>query len=197
MKKILSIALIAALVATSAFAVSFTGSAEVKSSFNFDDKTYGIGNTPATELKWSWAIDGGEGASAGEAKLYAEIAGTWTVDFNSDEEAVTAGPVTPAISLSIDKANIVYDKVSVSILGSGSFAGNVKNFKYKVNDVAGINSEKDLVGKLEMSDKSGVAVTYDGKYTAGFGIKGDIDAKTNETFVRFNVAEQAITDTVR
>ncbi|MDD6840861.1 MAG: hypothetical protein PUD65_06110 [Spirochaetales bacterium] len=58
------------------FATSFTGSAEVKSSFNFDDKTYGIGNVSGTELKWSWAIDSGDGSSIGAEKLYAEIAGT-------------------------------------------------------------------------------------------------------------------------
>ena len=63
MKNNFSIALIAALVVSSVFATSFTGSAEVKSSFNFDDKTYGIGNFSGTELKWSWAIDSGDGSS--------------------------------------------------------------------------------------------------------------------------------------
>ena len=188
MKKILSIALIAALVVASAFATSFTGSAEVKSSFNFDDKTYGIGNASGTELKWSWAIDSGDGSSTGEEKLHAEIAGTWSVSFNPKGDAVT-GSVTPAIALSVDKANIIYDKISVSILGSGAFNGNVKNFKYKVNGAEGANNEKDLVGKLEMSDKSGIAVTYDSKFTVGFGIKGDLDAETNETFARVDIAE--------
>ena len=65
MKKILSIALIAALVVSSVFATSFTGSAEVKNSFNFDDKTHGIANDSGTELKWSWAIDSGDGSSTG------------------------------------------------------------------------------------------------------------------------------------
>ena len=128
MTKLLSIALIAPLVVSSVFATSFTGSAEVKSSFNFNDKTYGIGNVSGTELKWSWAIDSGDGSSTGPEKLYAEMAGTWSVSFNPKGEKVTAGNVTPAISLSVDKANIVYDKLSESILGSGAFNGNVKNF---------------------------------------------------------------------
>ena len=130
------------------FATSFTGSAEVKSSFNFNDKTYGIGNVSGTELKWSWAIDSGDGSSTWAEKLYAEIAGTWSVSFNPKGDKVTAGNVTPAISLSVDKANIVYDKLSVSILGSGAFNGNVKNFKYKANGTDGANTEKDLVRKI-------------------------------------------------
>ena len=196
MKKILSIALIAALVVSSVFATSFTGSAEVKSSFNFDDKTYGIENVSGTELKWSWAIDSGDGSSTGAEKLYAEIAGTWSVSFNPKGDKVT-GNVTPAISLSVDKANIVYDKLSVSILGSGAFNGNVKNFKYKVNGTDGANTEKDLVGELKMTDKAGLSFTYDSKFTAGFGIKGDVDAEKNETFVRFDVAEMAIGESVK
>ena len=196
MKNILSIAPIAALVVSSVFATSFTGSAEVKSSFNFDDKTYGIGNVSGTELKQSWAIDSGDGSSTGAEKFYAEIAGTWSASFNPKGDKVT-GNVTPAISLSVDKANIVYDKLSVSILGSGAFNGNVKNFKYKVNGADGANTEKDLVGELKMTDKAGLSFTYDSKFTAGFGIKGDVDAVKNETFVRFDVAEMAISESVK
>ena len=124
------------------------------------------------------------------------MAGTWSVSFNPKGDKVT-GNVFPAISLSVDKANIVYDMLSVSILGSGAFNGNVKNFKYKANGTDGANTEKDLVGELTMAGKAGLSFTYDSKFTAGFGINGDVDAEKNETFVRFGVAEMAISESVK
>lgn len=48
-----------------------------------------------------------------------------------------------------------------------------------------------------MTGKAGLAFTYDSKFTAGFGIKDDVDAEKNETFVRFGVAEMAISESVK
>ena len=48
-----------------------------------------------------------------------------------------------------------------------------------------------------MAGKAGLSFTYDSKFTAGFGIKSDVDAEKNETFVRFDVAEMAIGESIK
>ncbi len=80
MKKILTIALIVALCLTSAFAVSFTGSASLELGYDLDSKDYGFKNAVTPKLIFGFELGSGEGGSAGEKDLRAEIAGT----FNSE-----------------------------------------------------------------------------------------------------------------
>ena len=70
MKKILSIALIAALVATSAFA-AFSGSAAIKADVDLDSKNYGFINSDSETLIFTFEFASGEVSASGEGDLRA------------------------------------------------------------------------------------------------------------------------------
>lgn len=81
MKKVLTIALIAAMFVTSAFAVSFTGSAALKFGYDLDTKDYGFANAPSTTLKFGFELGSGSAEKAGEKDIKAELAAEFKVEF--------------------------------------------------------------------------------------------------------------------
>ena len=134
MKKILSIALVAALLVSSVFAVSFTGDATLSLGYDLDTKDYGFGNGTTTTLKFGFELGSGDGASAGEGDLRAEIAGTFKVEFKETKYTAKGDLKAATIStLKISKANILYkDFLTIGILSAGESADYAKSY-YSVN----------------------------------------------------------------
>ena len=172
MKKILSIALIAALVVSSVFAVSFTGSAALELGYDLDSKDYGFNNAAKTELKFGFELGSGDGAAAGEKDLRAEIAGTFKVEFAETKYTSKGNEVTANVTtLKISKANILYkDILTIGILNAGSSADyassyNVDKDKKTLSNV--VTPVEGVAGFTFKLNQYGV--------NGGFGLKGKAD----------------------
>ena len=177
MKKILSIALIAALVITSAFA-AYSGSATIKAGVDLDSKNYGFVNATDQTIKFGFDFATGEGASAGEGDLRAEIAAKFSASLsyeaknkanNAYEE--TVNPATFKVKGEITKANIIYKDVTVGILGAGKSATYAADYHKNNDGTPKRNAVKSLSGV------PGFTVSAFG-YNGGFGFNGNSDAET-------------------
>ncbi len=204
MKKILTIALIAALCLTSAFAVSFTGSAALELGYDLDSKDYGFVNNFGPKLVFGFELGSGEGGSAGEKDLRAEIAGTFTVAFkeNTSKTAYTSDkqdfPKATITTLKITKANILYkDILTVGILDAGKSADYAKS--YRVNDDG--DSLSDQVASLSgTAAKEGEFITHAvyGFTAEAYGVKGGFGFQGNGSENSWHdvFAHAALTDKV-
>ena len=168
MKKILSIALIAALVATSAFA-AFSGSAAIKAGVDLDSKNYGFINSDSETLIFTFEFASGEVSASGEGDLRAEIAADFSVGFDYDTTADDL--VTDASVIEITKANIIYKDVTVGILSAGKSATYAADYHLDDDGDPITNYVKALSGV------PGFTVSAFG-YNGGFGFNGDADAET-------------------
>ena len=168
MKKILSIALIAALVATSAFA-AFSGSAALKAGVDLDSKNYGFINSDSETLIFTFEFASGEVSASGEGDLRAEIAADFSVGFDYDTTADDL--VTDASVIEITKANIIYKDVTVGILNAGKSATYAADYHLDDDGDPITNYVKALSGV------PGFTVSAFG-YNGGFGFNGDADAET-------------------
>ena len=168
MKKILSIALIAALVATSAFA-AFSGSAAIKAGVDLDSKNYGFINSDSETLIFTFEFASGEVSASGEGDLRAEIAADFSVGFDYDTTADDL--VTDASVIEITKANIIYKDVTVGILNAGKSATYAADYHLDDDGDPITNYVKALSGV------PGFTVSAFG-YIGGFGFNGDADAET-------------------
>ena len=168
MKKILSIALIAALVATSAFA-AFSGSAALKAGVDLDSKNYGFINSDPETLIFTFEFASGEVSASGEGDLRAEIAADFSVGFDYDTTADDL--VTDASVIEITKANIIYKDVTVGILNAGKSATYAADYHLDDDGDPITNYVKALSGV------PGFTVSAFG-YNGGFGFNGDADAET-------------------
>ena len=168
MKKILSIALIAALVATSAFA-AFSGSAAIKAGVDLDSKNYGFINSDSETLIFTFEFASGEVSASGEGDLRAEIAADFSVGFDYDTTADDL--VTDASVIEITKANIIYKDVTVGILNAGKSATYAADYNLDDDGDPITNYVKALSGV------PGFTVSAFG-YNGGFGFNGDADAET-------------------
>ena len=168
MKKILSIALIAALVATSAFA-AFSGSAAIKAGVDLDSKNYGFINSDSETLIFTFEFASGEVSASGEGDLRAEIAADFSVGFDYDTTADDL--VTDASVIEITKANIIYKDVTVGILNAGKSATYAADYHLDDDGDPITNYVKPLSGV------PGFTVSAFG-YNGGFGFNGDADAET-------------------
>ena len=168
MKKILSIALIAALVATSAFA-AFSGSAALKAGVDLDSKNYGFINSDSETLIFTFEFASGEVSASGEGDLRAEIAADFSVGFDYDTTADNL--VTDASVIEITKANIIYKDVTVGILNAGKSATYAADYHLDDDGDPITNYVKALSGV------PGFTVSAFG-YNGGFGFNGDADAET-------------------
>ena len=168
MKKILSIALIAALVATSAFA-AFSGSAAIKAGVDLDSKNYGFINSDSETLIFTFEFASGEVSASGEGDLRAEIAADFSVGFDYDTTADDL--VTDASVIEITKANIIYKDVTVGILNAGKSATYAADYHLDDDGKPVRDEVKGLDGV------PGFTVSAFG-FNGGFGLKGNADAET-------------------
>ena len=175
MKKILSIALIAALALTSVFAVTFTGDAALNLGYDFDSEDYGFKNVNGTELKFGFELGSGNGESAGEKDLRAEIAGEFKVEFKEDEYTAKDDSLgEPVVStLKLTKANILYkDLVTVGILDAGESVNYAASYYLDDDD------DEPLSDKIEgLKGVDGFTVKAFG-VTGGFGFTGNAGKET-------------------
>ena len=182
MKKILSIALIAALAVCSVFATSFKGSAAIELGYDLDTKDYGFANKPSTELKFGFELESGNGGKAGEKDLRAEIAGEFKVEFKENKYTETGDLKAATIStLKISKANILYkDILTVGILGPGKSADYASS--YNVNDKG--ETLSDLIVGFDGKEFSAIDPTFsniNGFTVEAYGVKGGFGLNGNAT----------------
>ena len=219
MKKILSIALIAAFVATSAFAVSISGQADFGFNYNIDEKTYGFDNNgKMNKLEFSLADEFFNETKEvkGEGSIYAGIKASlainwsdkltvpaisadteWNKSFNAGGYKAEADLTdvgfggTWKVTAKIDEAYITNDVWKLNILGSKAASDYA---------ISAIDSWKDgndtkYVSAVAPSAATnpGFVFTMDG-YTASFGMKGteagaDVNAMVESKEYDFNGAK--------
>lgn len=162
MKKILSIALVALLAASTVFA-GFTGKAAVGLGYNLETKAYGFSN--ATESKVTFELTSEEAGAEAEGSVFAGIKGSFTIaidDYEANEEGTPSWVVTP----SIDEAYVKGEGWSVSILGAQEgqdFATSALD-KYSKDKAL-----KASTVKVDAAAAPGVTATYkDWTVSAGF-----------------------------
>ena len=183
MKKILSIALIAALALTSVFAATYNGKAALELGYDLDSSKYGFENSTSRKLKWTITYDTGTAGSEGEGDLRAVIAAEFSasqkVADDSDYVAENTGLPKEAIEFTaeITKADILYKElVRVGILNTGKSADYAKAF-YK--EYVKADGKKDFSNNVTSvsAQKYGFNFTVAG-FNGGFGLTGNAEAKT-------------------
>ena len=175
MKKILSIALIAALFVASAFAGFGESYATLDLGFDLDSKNYGFANGQQVKYSMSFELGADAAEKAGEADLRAEIGAEFGAKIKISDTTVGFDTVT----LKLTKANILYkDVLRVGILDAGSSKTYATAY-YPVDETKPVSSSNPLVSVI--GGVSGVAgfnfTTYG--VDGGFGLVGNTD---NETY---------------
>ena len=162
MKKILSIALIAALVVASAFAGFSKTNASISLGYNFDDTKYGFENGQNIEYSMSFEIGSEKAEKAGEADIRAAIAAEFGAKIKVSNDTVAFDTVT----LKITKADIIVKDVTFGILNAGKSATYAADYHLDDNG-------KPVRNKIEGLDGvPGFTVSAFG-YKGGFGFNGD------------------------
>ncbi len=183
MKKILSIALIAALALTSVFAATYNGKAALELGYNLDDSKYGFTNSVGHKLKWTLELETGTAGSEGEGDLRAVIAAEFSIKNKiADDNDMVDGNFNTnieklAVEAKITKADILYkDLVRVGILDSGKSADYAKAF-YK--EYVKADGKKDFSNNVTAIDKyaPGFNFTVAG-FNGGFGLTGNAKNET-------------------
>ena len=160
MKKILSIALVALLAASTVFA-GFTGKATVGLGYNLETKAYGFSNS--TESTVTFELSSEEAGAEAEGSVFAGIKGSFTIaidDYEANEEGTPSWVVTP----SIDEAYVKGEGWSVSILGAQEgqdFATSALD-KYSKDKAL-----KASTVKVDAAAAPGVTATYKGWTVSG------------------------------
>ena len=169
MKKILSIALIAALVVGSAFAGFSKGEATISLGYDLDTEDYGFANGKAVEYKFGFVLGEETASNAGEGDFRAEIEAKFkaeikTKTFTLDDKTVTSPVVS---TLKISKANIIYKDVTFGILNAGESADFAAS--YYDDDEDG-DADVDVITGL--TGVPGFTAKYS-NISGGFGLKGN------------------------
>ena len=171
MKKILSIALIAALVAVSAFAVDISGEAALGFEYDLDAKSFGFGNTGSmnsVKFKFGEEFFNQSVEKKGEGDVYAVIKASLVIDWTAESKTplFTSEAATndPEIDDQDWNKNFGYD----GFKGTHTFTKNSKGFTataeiseaYITNDVWKLN----ILGSKAASDYAVSAIdSYEDK----------------------------------
>ena len=200
MKKILSIALVALLAASMAFA-GFSGSATAGFGYNFETKQYGfIGND--TSVTFDFDIATADAEKIAEGDVYASIKANFKLGFMSNQNGTAPGDPfevkTPDASIytivDITEAKVAGENWYVSLLGVPSqpdfakSAIDTNTVKKDVNDY-GVYKAKYSAAytyKPGYEKAPGVEVGIAG-YKLGFGLLG-LNEETKKTFATAYVA---------
>ena len=171
MKKILSIALIAALVLSSAFAGFKDTSATIDLGYNLDTTDYGFANATAVKYNFGFELGSDSGEKAGEGDLRAEIAASFKAEFKASDYTEKADLTAAVTKIEVTKANIIYKDVTVGILGAGKSATYAADYHLDDDGKPVRDEVKGLDGV------PGFTVSAFG-FNGGFGLKGNADAET-------------------
>ena len=173
MKKILSIALVALLAASTVFA-GFTGKASVGLGYNFQDESYGMSN--ATETKVTFEATTETAGAEGEGSVFAGI----KASFKMQQDDVKAkGKASWTVEPKIEEAYVKGEDWSVSILGaqdSQDFAASAidKTYDAAADKLSGSTVAVGVVAA------PGITAEYKGWTVSGGFVKGDYVATKAE-----------------
>lgn len=204
MKKIISIALVAALVATSAFA-AFSGEASVSFGYDTTSKVWGFANGKSLSVSVDIASEAAEKVAEGD--IYAGIKASMEVGIkpNHGNKAIyNDGPASDlGIWAKVSEAYVTNGEWKVSILGSvgaPDYAKSAIDFSYsQAKDAFGVKyGSGSAVAtpksyKLPTVAQGGVTATMAG-YKVGLGLVGKADDVAFNVFAEtaeYEVAEGA------
>ena len=166
MKKILSIALVALLAASTVFA-GFTGKASVGLGYNFQDESYGMSN--ATETKVTFEATTETAGAEGEGSVFAGIKASFEM---KQDDVEAEGKASWTVEPSIDEAYVKGEDWSVSILGaqkSQDFAASAIDKTYD----AAAKAFKGSTVAVKVAAAPGITAEYKGWTVSGGFVKGD------------------------
>ena len=166
MKKILSIALVALLAASTVFA-GFTGKASVGLGYNFQDESYGMSNS--TETKVTFEATTEEAGKDGEGSVFAGIKASFKM---KQDDVKEKGKASWSVEPKIEEAYVKGEDWSVSILG----AQNGQDFAASAIDKT-YDAAKDAFSAttfaVEVAAAPGITAEYKGWTVSGGFVKGD------------------------
>ena len=177
MKKILSIALIAALIVGSAFAGFKKGEATIDLGYNLDSQAYGFTNGTSVKYNFGFVLGSEDATKAGEGDLRAEIAASFKAEFKAADyigpTTATANIIKDAVvsTLKITKADIIYKDITFGILNAGKSANFAASY-YDDNEDG--DPDEDVITAL--SDVPGFTAKY-ANINGGFGLAGNAKTK--------------------
>lgn len=204
MKKFISLALVAALVATSAFA-AFSGEASVSFGYDTTSKAWGFANGKSLSVSVDIASEAAEKIAEGD--IYAGIKASMEVGIkpNHGNKAIyNDGPASDlGIWAKVSEAYVTNGEWKVSILGSvgaPDYAKSAIDFSYsQAKDAFGVKYGSGVAVataksyKLPTVAQSGVTATMAG-YKVGLGLVGKADDVAFNVFAEtaeYEVAEGA------
>lgn len=204
MKKFISLALVAALVATSAFA-AFSGEASVSFGYDTTSKAWGFANGKSLSVSVDIASEAAEKIAEGD--IYAGIKASMEVGIkpnHGDKAIYNDGPASDlGIWAKVSEAYVTNGEWKVSILGSvgaPDYAKSAIDFSYsqakdafgvKYGSGAAVATAKSY--KLPTVAQAGVTATMAG-YKVGLGLVGKADDVAFNVFAEtaeYEVAEGA------
>ena len=169
MKKILSIALVALLAASTVFA-GFTGKASVGLGYNFQDESYGMSN--ATETKVTFEATTETAGAEGEGSVFAGIKASFTM---KQDDVEAEGKASWSVEPKIEEAYVKGEDWSVSILGaknSQDFAASAIDKTYD----AAAKAFKGSTVAVKVAAAPGITAEYKGWTVSGGFKKGEYEA---------------------
>ena len=169
MKKILSIALVALLAASTVFA-GFTGKASVGLGYNFQDESYGMSN--ATETKVTFEATTETAGAEGEGSVFAGIKASFEM---KQDDVKEEGKASWTVKPSIEEAYVKGEDWSVSILGaqdSQDFAASAIDKTYD----AAAKAFKGSTVAVGVVAAPGITAEYKGWTVSGGFVKGEYEA---------------------
>ena len=166
MKKILSIALVALLAASTVFA-GFTGKASVGLGYNFQDESYGMSN--ATETKVTFEATTETAGAEGEGSVFAGIKASFEM---KQDDVKEEGKASWTVKPSIDEAYVKGEDWSVSILGAKNSQDFAASAIDKTYDAAADKLSGSTVA-VGVVAAPGITAEYKGWTVSGGFVKGD------------------------
>ena len=173
MKKILSIALVALLAASTVFA-GFTGKASVGLGYNFQDESYGMSN--ATETKVTFEATTETAGAEGEGSVFAGIKASFTM---KQDDVKAKGKASWSVEPKIEAAYVKGEDWSVSILGAQDSQDFAASAIDKTYDAAADAFGGSTVA-VEVAKAPGITAEYKGWTVSGGFEKGDYVATEAE-----------------
>ena len=173
MKKILSIALVALLAASTVFA-GFTGKASVGLGYNFQDESYGMSN--ATETKVTFEATTETAGAEGEGSVFAGIKASFEM---KQDDVEAEGKASWTVEPSIDEAYVKGEDWSVSILGAKNSQDFAASAIDKTYDAAADKLSGSTVA-VGVVAAPGITAEYKGWTVSGGFVKGDYVATKAE-----------------
>ena len=173
MKKILSIALVALLAASTVFA-GFTGKASVGLGYNFQDESYGMSN--ATETKVTFEATTETAGAEGEGSVFAGIKASFKM---KQDDVKAKGKASWSVEPKIEEAYVKGEDWSVSILSAQDGQDFAASAIDKTYDAAADAFGGSTVA-VEVAKAPGITAEYKGWTVSGGFVKGEYVATKAE-----------------